>query len=77
MKKTPSRACEFMVRSGESPFARHVELRCASLARPGSRYCAVHQGGYAPEVPVKPRVKHDLNLDVLPWTADDFARTHR
>jgi hypothetical protein len=48
---------------------------CVLLAAPRSRYCAVHRDQAnrdAIEAKAAPaRVRRDLTLDELPWTADD------
>lgn len=65
----PEKACEFVVRTGTLR-GRPMWLKCQALAVQGD-YCPVHRGGKAPQRIVKRRVKHDLDLDVLPM---DWSR---
>ncbi len=50
---------------------------CTALAEEGTRYCPAHRGGIERVGKTQPRVKHDLDLDVLPWAEDDAAALNR
>lgn len=69
--------CEYTMREGTTGYRQYGQLRCASLAAEGSRYCPVHTGGWKRhDAAPAPRVKRDLDLDVLPWGGqqqDGFA----
>lgn len=49
-----------------------VTQRCVSLVEPGQRYCPAHRHPWTDNP--KPRVKHDLDLDVLPWQEKSFGK---
>lgn len=66
--------CEHIMRSGTTRvFHGSAVIRCASLVEPGQRYCQVHRPQWDDKQ--KPRVKHDLDLDldVLPWSEKTFG----
>lgn len=72
--------CEFIMRQDTTCYRETGTLRCNALAERGSRYCPAHRSRLAIQPKPTPRVKHDLDLDVLPWSdadATDLNRTTR
>lgn len=68
----PKLTCEHIMRQGATVWSSTAVVRCASLVEPGQRYCPAHRQRW-PDTP-KPRVKHDLDLDVLPWQEKRFGK---
>lgn len=73
--KDDEQACEYIIKEGMTAYRMSGVLRCPSLALRGSRYCAVHRKAWGNVNPPKPtpRVKRDLDLDVLPWAPTEFV----
>lgn len=68
-----NRPCEYVPPSVNSRWAIEGRAMCTAFAEPHSKYCPAHRGGIERTGGQTPCVKHDLNLDVLPWSAEDTA----
>lgn len=71
------RPCEYIPPFANSRWAVKGRAICIGLAEPGSHYCPAHRDGIERAAKPVPRVKHDLDLDVLPWSDSDATALNR
>lgn len=65
------KTCEYIPPFDNTRWAIKGRETCAALTEDGKRFCPAHRGGVERAGQPQPKVKRDLELDVLPWSEQD------